>query len=72
VYLPQLQNDHQRNDNIAFSTALTIRAFPGSSRHKILAQQGNRINDSSTVYEYMAGATLDLYSFGNTWYVATK
>lgn len=72
VYLPHLQNDHQKDDNIAYSIPLCIRAFPGSSKHKILSQQGNKINDISSVYEFNSGSTLDLFSFGNTWYVMIK
>lgn len=72
LYLPVLSNDHQKNDTIAYSVCLTIRAFPGSSRHRILAQQGNNINTSGSIYEFSSGATLDLYSFGNTWYVTSK
>lgn len=72
IYLPHLQNDHQKDDNIAYSIPLSIRAFPGSSRHKILTQQGNKINDISTVYEFNSGSSLDLFSFGNVWYVMVK
>lgn len=72
IYLPHLQNDHQKDDNIAYSIPLCIRAFPGSSKHKILSQQGNKINDISSVYEFNSGSTLDLFSFANTWYVMIK
>lgn len=72
IFLPHLENDHQKDDNIAYSVPLSIRAFPGSSRHKLLAQQGNKINDISNIYEFNSGSTLDLISFGNIWYVMVK
>jgi hypothetical protein len=72
IYLPLLENDHQKEDDIGYSVQHLIRSFPGTARHRIVAMQGNFINDMSRAHEFGAGVTLDLFSFGDRWYVAEK
>jgi hypothetical protein len=72
VNLPFLENGHQEGDDVAYSVNLLIRAFPATSTHRLVAQQGNRINDTAYYYEFKGGSTLELFSHGNNWYIANK
>ncbi len=70
--LPRLDNDHQTDDNIGYSVELVIRSFPmGNVRHRLVSYSGNTINEAGQVFEFDAGHTVDLFSFGRHWYVST-
>lgn len=67
--LPRLMNGHQNEDLTAPSICITIRSLSCSNtRHRLVCSIDNSINGGSQLYEFKAGLTIEVYSFGSEWY----